>query len=66
MRGEYTYMKRMNLNGWKRFAFVLLVFPLVAEGAGAQERITLGECYEWAHANYPQIHRYGLIEQTEQ
>lgn len=66
MRGEYTYMKRMNLNGWKRLAFVLLVFPLVVEGAGAQERITLGECYEWAHANYPQIHRYGLIEQTEQ
>ena len=66
MRGEYTYMKRMNLNGWKRFAFVLLVFPLVAEGAGAQEHITLGECYEWAHANYPQIHQYGLIEQTEQ
>ena len=26
----------------------------------------MGECYEWAHANYPQIHRYGLIEQTEQ
>ena len=57
-------MKQTFLHGWKQIA-LLLVFPLMAEGAGAQERITLGECYEWAHANYPQIRQYGLIEQTE-
>ena len=56
-------MKQTFLHGWKQIA-LLLVFPLMAEGAGAQERITLGECYEWAHANYPQIRQYGLIEQT--
>lgn len=57
-------MKQTFLHGWKQIA-LLLVFSLMAEGAGAQERITLGECYEWAHANYPQIRQYGLIEQTE-
>lgn len=64
MNKRRMHMKQTFLHGWKQIA-LLLVFPLMAEGAGAQERITLGECYEWAHANYPQIRQYGLIEQTE-
>lgn len=31
----------------------------------AQETITITQCYEWARSNYPQIHQYGLIDQTE-
>lgn len=31
-----------------------------------QEQLTLSQCYEWAHANYPQIRQHGLIRQTEQ
>ena len=58
-------MKRMILNNWKRLALMLFCFPLV-EGAGAQETATLSQCYEWAHANYPQVRQYKLIEQTEQ
>ncbi|WP_456087897.1 TolC family protein [Parabacteroides sp.] len=58
-------MKQTFPYSWKQIA-LLLVFPLMAEGTGAQERVTLDECYEWAHANYPQIRQYGLIGQTEQ
>lgn len=31
----------------------------------AQESITITQCYAWARSNYPQIHQYGLIDQTE-
>lgn len=65
MNKRRMHMKQTFLHSWKQIV-LLLVFPLMAEGVGAQERITLGECYEWQHANYPQIRRYGLIEQTEQ
>ena len=58
-------MKRMILNDWKRLVLVLLCSPLV-QGAGAQEKVTLSQCYEWARANYPQVRQYRLIEQTEQ
>ena len=30
-----------------------------------QESVTITQCYEWARANYPQIHQMGLIDQTE-
>lgn len=50
-------MKQTFLHGWKQIA-LLLVFPLMAEGAGAQERITLGECYEW---RMPIIRRYASM-----
>lgn len=59
-------MKRTILMNWKQIAFVLLCLPFLQEGARAQEKITLGQCYEWAQANYPQIRQYKLIEQTEQ
>ena len=55
----------MILNDWKRLVLVLLCSPLV-QGAGAQEKVTLSQCYEWARANYPQVRQYRLIEQTEQ
>ena len=55
----------MILNDWKRLVLVLLCSPLV-QGAGAQEKVTLSQCYEWAQANYPQVRQYRLIEQTEQ
>ena len=32
---------------------------------GGQESVTITQCYEWARANYPQIHQMGLIDQTE-
>ena len=35
-------MKQTFLHSWKQIV-LLLVFPLMAEGVGAQERITLGE-----------------------
>ena len=55
----------MILNDWKRLVLVLLCSPLV-QGAGAQEKVTLSQCYEWVRANYPQVRQYRLIEQTEQ
>ena len=36
-----------------------------AGSMSAQESITITQCYEWAKNNYPQIHQYGLIDQTE-
>lgn len=44
--------------------FILLF--LQPEKVRGQEVITLSECYEWAHANYPLIRQHKLIEQTEQ
>ncbi|MEG1544874.1 MAG: TolC family protein [Tannerellaceae bacterium] len=41
-------------------AFFLLAVPI-----DGQERITINQCYEWAEANYPLIHRQGLIRETE-
>jgi len=32
----------------------------------AQQRVTLEQCREWARVNFPLIHQYGLIDQTEQ
>lgn len=32
----------------------------------AQKTLSLMQCYEWAEANYPNIHQFGLIDQTEQ
>lgn len=48
------------------WVILFLCFPLLSETAKGQEAITLTQCYEWARANYPQIHQYGLIGQTEQ
>lgn len=51
----------------KRICIILsLCFPLLAGTVKGQETITLSQCYEWAHANYPLIRQYGLIGQTEQ
>ena len=58
-------MKRMILNDWKRLVLVLLCSPLV-QGAGAQEKVTLSQCYESARANYQLDRQYTLIEQTTQ
>lgn len=44
-------------------ALLLIVMPF--DGV-SQEKITLAECYEWAHANYPLIKQRRLIEQAEQ
>lgn len=38
-----------------------VVLPLLA-----QQRVTLEECRQWARDNFPLIHQYGLIDQTEQ
>lgn len=43
------------------FLFLLLLPGMI----GAQQRVTLTQCYEWAEANYPQIRQYGLIDQAE-
>ena len=56
-------MKRMILNDWKRLVLVLLCSPLV-QGAGAQEKVTLSQCYEWARANYPQVRQYRPVSYT--
>lgn len=51
----------------KRICVILfLCLPLLSGIVQGQETITLAQCYEWAHANYPQIRQYGLIGQTEQ
>ena len=51
----------------KRICVILfLCLPLLPGIVQGQETITLAQCYEWAHANYPQIRQYGLIGQTEQ
>ena len=59
-------MKQTIRMNWKQIALALLFLPFLQEGARAQERLILGQCYEWAQANYPQIRQYKLIEQTEQ
>ncbi|MDR2969713.1 MAG: TolC family protein [Tannerellaceae bacterium] len=43
------------------FVFLFVVFPLAA-----QQRVTLEQCREWARANFPLVHQYGLIDRTEQ
>ena len=43
----------------------MLIFVATDKEALAQKSITLSQCYEWATANYPKIHQYGLIHQTE-
>lgn len=51
----------------KRIYVLLLVcLPLFAEAVRGQESIALSQCYEWVHANYPQIRQHQLIQQTEQ
>jgi outer membrane protein TolC len=53
----------------KRLLYVVCVaLQLIAIpfNVASQEKITLAECYEWAHANYPLIKQHQLIEQTEQ
>lgn len=51
----------------KRIAVTLfLCISLLSGKMNGQEAVTLTQCYAWAHANYPQIRQYGLIEQTEQ
>lgn len=47
-------------------ACTFMLFFLQPEKVRGQEAITLSECYEWAHANYPLIRQHKLIEQTEQ
>lgn len=53
-----------NLRAWIVLACTCL--PFLAGEVRGQEAFTLSECYEWAHANYPQIRQHKLIEQTEQ
>lgn len=50
-----------------RGVYVLLLISLLgyAGRVGGQESVTITQCYEWARANYPQIHQMGLIDQTE-
>lgn len=47
--------------------YVVLFLSLLsyAGRVSGQESVTITQCYEWARNNYPQIHQYGLIEQTE-
>lgn len=48
------------------YVILFLCLPLLPGIVKGQETITLAQCYEWARANFPQIHQYGLIGQTEQ
>ena len=50
-----------------RGVYVLLLISLLgyAGRVSGQESVTITQCYEWARANYPQIHQMGLIDQTE-
>ena len=52
---------------YMRGVYVLLLISLFgyAGRVGGQESVTITQCYEWARANYPQIHQMGLIDQTE-
>ncbi|MDL2277273.1 TolC family protein [Parabacteroides sp. OttesenSCG-928-G07] len=43
------------------YVSLFLLFPAIG-----QESVSLTQCREWAHENYPQIRQYGLIDQTEQ
>lgn len=51
---------------WKSILVMITCVSLWTKEVKGQESITLPQCYEWAHANYPQIRQYKLIEQTEQ
>ena len=42
----------------------LAIYPL--QQLWGQEALTLDQCYQLARENYPQIHQYGLIKQSEQ
>lgn len=50
-----------------RGVYVLLLISLLGYTGrvSGQESVTITQCYEWARANYPQIHQMGLIDQTE-
>ena len=52
---------------YMRGVYVLLLISLLgyAGRVSGQESVTITQCYEWARANYPQIHQMGLIDQTE-
>lgn len=45
--------------------YLLLLLLLLPEMMGAQQRVSLAQCYRWAEENYPQIRQYGLIDQAE-
>ncbi|MDF9828824.1 TolC family protein [Parabacteroides sp. PF5-6] len=49
----------------RRGGYILLLLGVVLS-IWAQERVSLEECRQWARMNYPLIHQYGLIDQTEQ
>ena len=49
----------------KHTYLILLASVLVFCGKSNAQTITITECYDWAKANYPQIHQHGLIDQTE-
>lgn len=46
-------------------SYLWLLFLLLPEMMGAQQRVTLAQCYEWAEANYPQIRQLGWIDRAE-
>lgn len=50
-----------------RGVYVVLLMVLLGSAGkvGGQESVTIAQCYEWARANYPQIHQMGLIDQAE-
>ena len=52
---------------YMRGVYVLLLISLLGYTGrvSGQESVTITQCYEWARANYPQIHQMGLIDQTE-
>lgn len=47
------------------YSFLLLCFMVNSGLVKGQEVFTLEQCYELARENYPLIHQYGLIQQTE-
>ena len=46
------------------FGFLLL--SVIPVRGGAQERITIEECQQWAMENYPAIKQHGLLEQAKE
>ena len=46
------------------FGFLLL--SVIPVRGGAQERITIEECQQWAMENYPAIKQHGLVEQAKE
>lgn len=59
-------MRQVDVNVRKCIALVFVCIPLFTIDGKGQEAITINQCYEWAHANYPQIRQYKLVERTEQ